>query len=185
TLFGRRAYCNLVCMAAHMWTNIYYDQFKPKKSSKVWEYVRWIMLGVMFIIFAYVILIFLGLAKNPSIGKLQIPLLDFYGMFVLNYVWWFFFFLTPVFGAYSCARQGWCGFGTFTGLFNKVLFRIKAKSVDTCRECNTIDCEKSCPVSIEIRKDILAKGYSNRISCVGCGDCVEACPYDNLSIGRR
>ncbi|MEM0363898.1 MAG: 4Fe-4S binding protein [Sulfolobaceae archaeon] len=185
TLFGRRAYCNLVCMAAHMWTNVYYDQFKPKKSSKVWEYVRWIMLGVMFIIFAYVILIFLGLAKNPSIGKLQIPLLDFYGMFVLNYVWWFFFFLTPVFGAYSCARQGWCGFGTFTGLFNKVLFRIKAKSVDTCRECNTIDCEKSCPVSIEIRKDILAKGYSNRISCVGCGDCVEACPYDNLSIGRR
>ncbi|MDT7901799.1 MAG: hypothetical protein RRE78_07905 [Acidianus sp.] len=35
TLFGRRAYCNLVCMSAHMWTNIYYDQFKPKKSSKI------------------------------------------------------------------------------------------------------------------------------------------------------
>ncbi len=182
TLFGRRAYCNLVCMSAHMWTNTYYDQFKPKKSSKVWDYLRWISLGIMIIVFAYVSLIFMGIAKNPSIGKLQIPLLDFYGMFTLNYVWWFFFFLTPVFGTYSCARQGWCGFGNFAGLFNKIFFKIKAESVDTCRNCKTINCESSCPVRIPIRTDVLSKGYSNRISCVGCGDCVEACPYENLEI---
>ncbi|MUM65283.1 4Fe-4S ferredoxin [Acidianus infernus] len=182
TLFGRRAYCNLVCMSAHMWTNIYYDQFKPKKSSKIWEYIRWISLSIMIIVFTYVFLIYLGIAKNPSIGTLQIPLLDFYGMFTLNYVWWFFFFLTPVFGTYSCARQGWCGFGNFVGLFNKILFKIKADSVDTCKSCKTVQCESACPVKIPIRTDVLSKGYTNRISCVGCGDCVEACPYNNLEI---
>ncbi|MQL55662.1 4Fe-4S binding protein [Acidianus ambivalens] len=182
TLFGRRAYCNLVCMSAHMWTNIYYDQFKPKKSSKIWEYIRWISLSIMVIVFTYVFLIYLGIAKNPSIGTLQIPLLDFYGMFTLNYIWWFFFFLTPVFGTYACARQGWCGFGNFAGLFNKILFKIKADSVDTCKSCKTVQCESACPVKIPIRTDVLSKGYTNRISCVGCGDCVEACPYNNLEI---
>ncbi|MFP3218308.1 MAG: 4Fe-4S binding protein [Acidianus sp.] len=182
TLFGRRAYCNLVCMSAHMWTNIYYDQFKPKKSSKIWDYLRWISLGIMIIVFAYVFLIFLGIVKNPSIGTLQIPLLDFYGMFTLNYIWWFFFFLTPVFGTYACARQGWCGFGNFAGLFNKILFKIRADSVDTCKSCKTIQCEDACPVKIPIRTDVISKGYTNRISCIGCGDCVEACPYNNLEI---
>jgi len=93
-----------------------------------------------------------------------------------------FYFLTPVFGAYSCARQGWCGFGTFTGIFNKVLFKVKAKSVDTCRTCETKACESACPVKIPISSDILKKGFTNRISCVGCGDCVEGCTYNNLEI---
>ncbi|BDC18376.1 4Fe-4S binding protein [Acidianus sp. HS-5] len=182
TLFGRRAYCNLVCMSAHMWTNIYYDQFKPKKSAKLWDYLKWVSLGIMILVFVYSSLIFMGIAKNPSIGKLQIPLFDFYGMFTLNYIWWFFFFLTPVFGTYACARQGWCGFGNFAGLFNKLLFKIRADSIDTCRNCKTVNCETGCPVKIPIRSDVLSKGYTNRISCVGCGDCVEACPYENLEI---
>ena len=135
----------------------------------------------MIIVFAYVFLIFLGIVKNPSIGTLQIPLLDFYGMFTLNYIWWFFF-LTPVFGTYACARQGWCGFGNFAGLFNKILFKIRADSVDTCKSCKTIQCEDACPVKIPIRTDVISKGYTNRISCIGCGDCVEACPYNNLEI---
>ncbi|ARM74969.1 4Fe-4S binding protein [Acidianus manzaensis] len=182
SLFGRRAYCNLVCMSAHMWINTYYDQFKPKKSTKIWESLRWIILGIMILVFIYSSLIFLGIEKNPVIEGIQISLLDFYGMFTLSYIWWFFFFLTPIFGTYSCARQGWCGFGTFTGLFNKILFKIEANSIDTCKECTTVNCEKSCPIKIPIKADILSNGYSNRIACVGCGDCVEACPYNNLKI---
>ncbi|AWR96489.1 4Fe-4S ferredoxin [Acidianus sulfidivorans JP7] len=182
SLFGRRAYCNLICMSAHMWSNSYYDKFKPKKSVKAWDYLRWIALAIVIIAFVYSSLILLGIASNPEIAGIKIPLLDFTGMFVLNYIWWFFFFLTPVFGAYSCARQGWCGFGTFVGLFNKVLFKIKSNSIETCKQCDSMECERSCPIKIPIRSDVISKGYTNRISCVGCGDCVEACPYNNLEI---
>ncbi|BAB66783.1 4Fe-4S binding protein [Sulfurisphaera tokodaii] len=182
TLFGRRAYCNAVCMSAHMWTNIFYDQFKPKKSSKVWEYLRWVFVIPIVIAFSLYILMEIHLWTPPKIGMTTLDPLNFYGMFVLNYIWWIFYFLTPVFGAYSCARQGWCGFGTFAGIFNKVFFKIKANEVETCKSCEVKACDSSCPVKIPISQDVITKGYSNRISCVGCGDCVEACPYNNLEI---
>jgi len=67
------------------------------------------------------------------------------------------YFLTPIFGIYSCARQGWCGFGTFNGIFNKVLFKIRAKDVNTCKECVSKECDTSCPVKIPISNDILKK----------------------------
>ena len=176
SLFGRRAYCNAVCMAAHMWTNVFYDQFKPKRSSKIWDYLRWIFIFPMFLTFE------LYIGEQLNVINLPLNPLNLYGMLVLNYVWWFFYFLTPFFGTYSCARQGWCGFGTFAGFFNKVLFKISAKDVNVCGNCEVKSCEASCSIKIPISKDILNKGYTNRISCVGCGDCVEACPYENLEI---
>ncbi len=182
SLFGKRAYCNLVCMSAHMWTNVFYDQFKPRINHKFWEYFRWVTFSLMVLTFAYWVTIEIGVTTPPKVGTLSINPLDLFGMFTLNYIWWFMFFLTPVFGTYACSRQGWCGFGTFTGLFNKVLFKIKAKDVETCKSCESLACEKACPAKIEIREDVLRKGYTNRISCVGCGDCVEACTYNNLYI---
>ncbi|QGA54031.1 4Fe-4S ferredoxin [Sulfolobus sp. E5-1-F] len=174
TLFGRGVYCNLVCMSAHMWSNVFYEQFSARKSSKVWDYLRWIFIIPMIVAFYLYVMTQIG---NIS---LSINPLDLYGMFTLNYVWWIFYFLTPVFGIYSCARQGWCGFGTFTGIFNKVLFKIRAKDVSVCRGCASKECDASCPVKIPISNDILVKGYSNRISCIGCARCVDAC--DNLEI---
>jgi ferredoxin len=182
SLFGRRAYCNAVCMSAHMWTNIFYDQFKPKKNSIVWDYLRWVFLIPMVVAFTLYVAMELKVWTPPKIGTTSLDPLNFYGMFTLNYIWWFFYFLTPVFGAYSCARQGWCGFGTFTGLFNKVMFKVRAKKVETCKSCEAKSCDSACPVKIPISADVLKKGYTNRISCVGCGDCVEACPYENLEI---
>lgn len=175
-LFGRGSYCNLVCMSAHMFSNVFYEQFQAKSSSKIWDYLRWVFMVPMFLFF--------GLYIMQELHRITLPFnpLNFYGMFTLNYVWWFFYFLTPVFGTYACARQGWCGFGTFIGIFNKVLFRIRAKDLDTCRTCTTRNCDSSCPVKIPVSKDILDKGYTNRISCVGCARCVDACPNENLEV---
>jgi len=181
-MFGRKAFCNTLCMSAHMWTNVYYDQFKPKKSSKFWDYFRWLPLMAMIGFFSYWVAGEMGVVQFLKLGSSTINPLNLFGMFTLNYVWWFFFFMTPVFGTYSCARQGWCGYGTFVGLFNKVVFKVRSKDVEVCRSCDKLSCESSCPSKIEIRNDVLNKGFSNRISCVGCGDCVEACPFDNLYI---
>jgi NAD-dependent dihydropyrimidine dehydrogenase PreA subunit len=182
-LFGRRVQCNLVCMAAHMWTNVYYDQFKPRGDHpSVWSILRWISFFIMLLSFGAFVLEEAGLLPPIMIGSVAIDPLIFYGMFVLNYIWWYFYFLTPVFGAYSCARQGWCGFGTLSGIFNKLFFKIKAIAITVCERCETRECEPSCPTAIPLRTDFLRKGYSNQITCIGCGDCVEACPQENLRI---
>ena len=179
-LFGRKAQCNLVCMAAHMWTNVYYDQFRPKKNSSLWPYLRWVFFAFMVASFSLYALQQMGIMGPIKLGMVTINPLDFYGMFILNYIWWIFYFLTPVFGTYSCARHGWCGFGTLAGIFNKVFFRIKVRETDVCRTCKTRECESPCPTSIPLGTDFLNKGYSNRISCIGCGNCAEACPSKNL-----
>ncbi|EZQ06745.1 4Fe-4S ferredoxin [Candidatus Acidianus copahuensis] len=180
SLFGRRVYCNLTCMAAHMWTNAFYDQFKAKRSSKIWDYLRWLFLIPMIVAFTLYVLSDFHVWAQPVIAGKPLNPLDFYGMFTLNYVWWFFYFTTPVFGIYSCARQGWCGFGTFSGIFNKVLFKIRARDPSLCRNCKAHSCDDACPIKIPISSDVTKKGFSNRITCVGCGDCIEGC--DNLEI---
>jgi NAD-dependent dihydropyrimidine dehydrogenase PreA subunit len=181
--FGRRAQCNLVCMAAHMWTNVYYDQFKPKsdRHQSIWRIIRWISFLIMVLSLVAFVLEKTGLMPPIMIGGIAVDMI-FYGMFVLNYIWWYFYFLTPVFGAYSCARQGWCGFGTLAGIFGKLFFKIKTNNANACEGCETMECESSCPTAIPLQTDFLRKGYSNRITCIGCGDCVEACPQDNLRI---
>lgn len=181
-LFGRRAQCNLVCMAAHMWTNVYYDQFRPPKNSSAWSYLRWLFFVLMLASFSFYALQQTGILPMIKLGKIMINPLDFYGMFVLNYVWWFFYFLTPVFGSYSCARHGWCGFGTLAGLFNKVFFKIRSANANECKSCTNRNCESSCPTAIPLHGDFLRNGYSNRISCIGCGNCVESCPIGNIAI---
>ena len=181
-VFGRRAQCNLVCMAAHMWTNVYYDQFKPKGDHQsIWSILRWFSFFLMIVSLSAFVLEAAGLLPPIMIGGIAIDLI-FYGMFVLNYVWWYFYFLTPVFGAYGCVRQGWCGFGTLSGIFNKLFFKIRATDRNICEGCGTRECEASCPTAIPLRTELLRKGYSNKITCIGCGDCVEACPQENLRI---
>lgn len=181
-LFGRRVQCNLVCMAAHMWTNSYYDQFKPKRNSTVWGYMRWFFFFLMILAFSLFMLQETGYMHPLKIGMITINPLDFYGMFVLNYVWWFFYFLTPVFGTYSCARQGWCGFGTLAGIFNKFFFRIRPVDAGLCQTCETGSCELSCPTAIPVKADMIQRGYSNRIACIGCANCVESCDKSNLFV---
>jgi NAD-dependent dihydropyrimidine dehydrogenase PreA subunit len=181
-VFGRRVQCNLVCMAAHMWTNVYYDQFKPKGDHpSAWRILRWFSFLIMIGSLGAFVLETTGILQPIMIGGIAIDLI-FYGMFVLNYVWWYFYFLTPLFGAYACARHGWCGFGTLSGIFNKLFFKIWAINKSACERCETRECEASCPTAVPLRIGLLRKGYSNEITCIGCGDCLEACPQENLRI---
>ena len=170
-------------MSGHMWTNVFYEQFKPEKDhSSVWNFLRWSSFFVMLVSFGAFVLTETGVLPSLKIGSIAIDPLYIYGMFILNFVWWFFFFLTPVFGAYSCARQGWCGFGTLSGIFNKFFFKIHAIDRTACAGCGSRECDTSCPTSIPLSTDFLTRGYTNRITCIGCGDCVEACPRENLQI---
>lgn len=69
-------------------------------------------------------------------------------------------------------------------LFSRVGFmRVKAKDPAVCQACTTFDCAKACPVAlVDMPLQLQATGQFRSAKCIGVGECVEACPYDNLYI---
>lgn len=53
-------------MSAHMFSNIFYEQFQAKTSSKIWEYARRILMIPMFL--------FLGLYVMQELHGVNFPL---------------------------------------------------------------------------------------------------------------
>lgn len=54
----------------------------------------------------------------------------------------------------------------------------------SCNHCEDPACLKACPVqAFSIRKDGIVE--INRDLCIGCGNCVEECPYGAISIGSE
>ncbi|MGP8076058.1 MAG: hypothetical protein ACLP8Y_04915, partial [Thermoplasmata archaeon] len=52
-----------------------------------------------------------------------------------------------------------------------------------CKDCTTLDCAKGCPVAlVDMPGHFRSTGEFRSSKCCGVGDCVEACPYDNLYI---
>ncbi len=85
-----------------------------------------------------------------------------------------------------CSFNAWEGFNTHKGklkvdLFDKGVFN----SVRVCQQCENPVCEKVCPVNaIKINED---KGIVeiNEDKCIGCGICVEECPYDAIWMNKE
>ena len=67
---------------------------------------------------------------------------------------------------------------------------LRSKDMNTCRSCRTVDCIKgrtSAPGRV-LRGCELALFMPNKvgnIDCTLCGDCVRACPHDNIELAAR
>ncbi len=74
---------------------------------------------------------------------------------------------------HRCFCRYLCPLGAFYALFNK--FSLYQMSVDEgkCIGCNK--CESTCPMAVEVLKDI------NSPECIRCGKCKAACPTDAIS----
>jgi len=58
--------------------------------------------------------------------------------------------------------------------------------VSTCRQCADAPCLASCPVSaISRSKDETKKVVVDRDRCIGCGKCVDACPFGAMLFQRE
>ncbi len=66
-----------------------------------------------------------------------------------------------------------CPLGSIYGLTAKFSLLNFKFDKETCIDCGL--CDKACPVSLDVRKDI------GGMECIACGDCIEACPKDSLS----
>jgi polyferredoxin len=49
-----------------------------------------------------------------------------------------------------------------------------------CVNCETKDCAKACPVGLtDLPGSFIKSGQFRSHKCIGVGDCVSACPYEN------
>ena len=84
-----------------------------------------------------------------------------------------------------------CSF-THHKIFNSSLSRIRVVTIEselidhplTCRLCSNPPCQKVCPTQAIDRSNSLGVNQVNEERCIGCGECVLACPFGAISIPR-
>ena len=187
-LFGRRAICSVMCGAAMM--------FQGTTISAMTTFNRTSRIGRMFLgsrfSTAFTVTSSLALVSLVAVSALpylhllnaanQTLVLPF--LFYFGTLWIVMFVSIPYVGNYNCSTTGFCHWGSLSMLFSRAgFFRVKAKDPKVCQTCTTFDCAKACPVAlVDMPLQLQATGQFRSAKCIGTGECIEACPYDNLYI---
>jgi polyferredoxin len=191
-LFGSRQICSVTCTAPLMYQGTFYDSLKTfNRSSKLGRKTLGSKLRPWFKFIALTVWITLLIAAVISYLD-QVGILDFtiFGTdttvflytFYFNLLWYIVFISIPFMGTYACVTQGWCSWGTFNQFASSFgFFKLQVKDPMTCLKCKTKDCAKACPVgNTDMAGSFIKKGEFKSMRCIGVGDCVEACPYNNI-----
>jgi polyferredoxin len=187
-LFGRRAICSVMCGAAMM--------FQGTTISAMTTFNRTSRIGRMFLgsRFSTAFTVTSSLALVSLVGISVLPYLHLLNasnqtlilpfLFYFGTLWIVMFVSIPYVGNYNCSTTGFCHWGSLSMLFSRVGFmRVKAKDPAVCQTCTTYDCAKACPVAlVDMPLQLQATGEFRSAKCIGAGECIEACPYDNLYI---
>ncbi|ARM77199.1 4Fe-4S binding protein [Acidianus manzaensis] len=191
-LFGSRQICSVTCTAPLMYQGTFYDSLKTfNRTSKLGRKTLSSRLKSWFKIITGIVwgsLLAMALISYlDQIGVLNITVLGndptvFLYSFYFNFLWYVVFISIPFMGTYACVTQGWCSWGAFNQFFGRLgFFRLKVRDPQQCVKCKTKDCTKACPVGLtDMPGNFIKKGEFKAYKCVGVGDCVEACPYDNI-----
>jgi polyferredoxin len=193
-LFGSRQICSVTCTAPFMLQGTVIGDMKIfNRTTKVGKKMLTSRLSAWYKIIASLtwgmLLIFAVLSLLDQLGYINFYILGndptvFYAVLYFNLLWYVQFLLIPFVGNYSCVNMGICTWGSFNQFFGKLgFFKLKVKDPQTCLNCRTVDCAKACPVGItDMRASFLRKGELKSFKCIGAGECVEACPHDNIFI---
>ncbi|MGA7922572.1 MAG: hypothetical protein WCA77_01155 [Thermoplasmata archaeon] len=193
-LFGRRVVCSVFCTAPLMYQGTTMDAMKTfNRSSPVGKKYLSSRFSSAYSVTA-------GTVMAALVGTSFLSYLDTTGVtnvyiqgndpsvffFVLSFsVGWYVLFVTiPYVGNYNCVTMGWCYTGVIAQAFQKIgFFKLKVRDKQVCRDCTTVDCAKGCPIGlVDMPGHFRTKGEFRSTKCCGVGDCIEACPYDNLYI---
>lgn len=191
-LFGGRQVCSMFCTAALMYQGTFYDKMKTfNRSSRVAKKFLTTRLsklyGVIFSVVWASIFASITISYLDSIGVLNLSIFgtdpaQFSYLFYFDFLWYIVFITIPFVGTYACVSTGMCHWGTFNQLVGRLgFFKLKVKSVDTCVHCPTKDCALACPVGLtNLPSEFIRKGEMKNHKCIGVGDCVSSCPYENI-----
>jgi polyferredoxin len=190
-LFGSRQTCSLFCTAALMYQGTFYDSMKEfnRTSTLGKKFLTSRISNLYKVIATLVITSILVAAVVSYLNSVGIISFSFFGtdiayflyVFYFNFLWYIIFISIPFVGTYGCVSTGMCHIGLFNQFVSRFgLFRIKVKDPQTCVNCETKDCAKACPVGLtDLPGHFIQSGEFRSHKCIGVGDCVSACPYEN------
>ncbi len=189
--FGSRNVCSLFCTAAPMSQGTTYDAMSSfNRTSKIGRHLLTSRIsGTYKVVVSLVWVSLLGsavLSYLNSTGVISVSIFGsdpsyFFYAFYFSLLWYLVWIMIPFVGTYGCATTGMCGWGSFNQLVSRFgLFRLKVRDSSICVTCKTKDCAKVCPVGLtDLPGAFIDKGEFRSFKCVGVGDCVSACPYEN------
>jgi polyferredoxin len=192
-LFGSRNVCSVLCTAAPMYQGTTYDAMSSfNRTSAIGRHNLTSRAPDSFkVVSALVWASLLGSAVLSYLTSVGVVNISFFGddisyfffSFYFSVLWYLIWILTPFVGTYGCVTTGMCGWGTFNGLISRIgMFRLKVRDIDTCVNCKTRDCATVCPTGqTDLPGQFIEKGEFRSYKCIGVGDCVTACPYENIS----
>ena len=193
-MFGSRQICSVTCMAPTMYQGTFFDSLKTYNrtsflgrktlTSRIRKWFPAMVLGVSLFVLASAVISYLNSIKLIGFVILGTDFSYLVYTVWFNLLWYLVFVSIPFMGTYSCVTQGWCYWGTFNQFMGWLgFFKLKVRSSDQCIACKTVDCAKACPVGLtDMRGPFVEKGYFKSYKCIGVGDCIEACPYDNIFV---
>ena len=193
-LFGRKAICAVMCGAALMYQGTTMSEMREfNQTSRVGRHFLGSQLSTAYVVMSGVALASLFavsvlalLRWIPAVqvanGELDTAALPLPIMLYFGGVWFAMFVTTPFIGTYNCATTGFCHWGALTLPFARVgFFRLKVKDKKVCQACTTFECAKACPVGlVDMPLYFRRDGEYRSSKCCGVGDCVGACPYNNM-----
>ncbi len=191
-LFGSRQICSVTCTAPFMLQGTFTDSLKKYNrsskmgrktlTSKIGKWYRYVMILTWSSLITFALISYLDYEKVINITILGNDPTMFYASLYFNVIWYLQFILIPFVGNYSCVNSGICAWGSFNQFFGYLgFFKLKVKDPSACLKCKTADCANACPVGItDMRAFFIKKGEFKSFKCIGVGDCVEACPYNNI-----
>jgi polyferredoxin len=190
-LFGSRQTCSVFCTAALMYQGTFYDSMKKfNRTSKIGKKFLTSRISNLYKVISSAVIISILIAAVLSyLNSVGIINFTFFGtdiayflyIFYFNFLWYVIFVSIPFVGTYGCVTTGMCHIGLFNQFVSRFgLFRIKVKDPMTCVNCETKDCAKACPVGLtDLPRHFIKSGEFRSHKCIGVGDCVSACPYEN------
>ena len=191
-LFGSRNVCSVFCAAALMYQGTAYDAMSSfNRTSTVGKKLLTSRLSSAYKLVASLVWVSLiaaaFLSYLDSVGLVSVTFFGsdttfFLYTFYFSFLWYILWVLIPFVGTYACSTTGMCGWGSFNQLVSRLgFFKLKVMDNDTCVRCETKDCAKVCPVGITDQPGaFISKGELKSMKCIGVGDCVSACPYENI-----
>jgi len=193
-LFGRRVVCSVFCSAPLMYQGTTIDAMKSfnRSAPLARKYLSSRFSGLYTATTGVVMVALVGTSVLSYLDSAGLANVYVQGndpsvfLFVLSFsvVWYLLFVSIPYAGNYNCVTMGWCYTGTITQAFHKLgFFQLKVRDKQVCRDCTTLDCAKGCPVGlVDMPGHFRKEGRFRSTKCCGVGDCIEACPHDNLYI---
>ncbi|MEM3851914.1 MAG: 4Fe-4S binding protein, partial [Methanomassiliicoccales archaeon] len=191
-LFGGRQVCSLFCTAALMYQGTFYDSLKTynKKSTVARKLGRNKLSSLHYGVITAVWATIISTASISYLDSVHIIHLTVFGTdpvffaytFYFNVLWYVTFLTIPFVGTYACVSSGWCHWGTFNQFMGRLGFwKLKVRDPIACVNCKTKDCASACPVGLtSMPGAFISNGEFKNYRCIGVGDCVNACPVNNI-----